>query len=148
MAKDIVTTMKKTHKGLTLVEVIVSIAVFTIISLVMFSSFLAMRKVVYLQEEYVRIEMACHDINAYWDKHGNDWHKEYFGADAVNNGNKYTAYLKLEDNQFVGTTESTDYKVTYHYDNNKLIITSIYSISKSREYLNDPIDCDVSKGGS
>ena len=148
--------MKKTYKGLTLVEVLVSIAVFTIISLAMFSSLLAMTKVVALQEDYARIEMVCYDINAYWDMYGdnnlaegdhtNVWYKKYFGDDAKIENGKGKAFLLLDGNQFIGTTQPTDYKITYEYDNsNNLIITSIYSTSKNREYLNVPVNCEASK---
>lgn len=74
--------MKKTRKGLTLVEVIVSIAVFTIISLALFSTILSMNKVVKRQEEYVRLEMLCRDINFYWDACGEEFIKnDYFSGD-------------------------------------------------------------------
>jgi len=148
--------MKKTQKGLTLVEVLVSIAVFTIISLVMFSSLLAMTKVVALQEDYARIEMACRDMNAYWDMYGDhdksaeedtDWYKKYFSSEA----NFGEGYLKYQGGQLVPTNDNnSDFKVIYEYtDDNKLIIKSIYSTSKNRNYLPDNgIDCGESKGGT
>ena len=139
--------MKKTQKGLTLVEVLVSIAVFTIISLVMFSSLLAMTKVVALQEDYARIEMACRDMNSYWDMYGEDWDIKYFQLDS----NSDVGYLKYQDGQLVPTNDdNSDFKVIYEYtDDNKLIIKSIYSTSKNRNYLPDNgIDCGESKGGA
>lgn len=142
--------MKKTQKGLTLVEVLVSIAVFTIISLVMFSSLLAMTKVVALQEDYARIEMACRDMNAYWDMYGDqdksyeentDWYKKYFGSEA----DFGVGYLKYQDGQLVPTTisQNSDFTVKYDYlgTDSGLRITSVRSEAKEREYLNDPIDC-------
>lgn len=141
--------MKKTYKGLTLVEVLVSIAVFTIISLAMFSSLLAMTKVVALQEDYARIEMACYDMNAYWDMYGdtnidqaedNDWYRKYFGSDAVWG----VGYLKYQNGQLVPTNDpNPEYIVTYDYSgtDNGLRITSVRSESKDREYLSGSIDC-------
>ena len=142
--------MKKTQKGLTLVEVLVSIAVFTIISLVMFSSLLAMTKVVALQEDYARIEMACRDMNAYWDMYGDlnksadegtDWYKKYFGSEAT----KGKGYLKYQGGQLVPTSDrqNSDFTVIYDYygTDDGLRITSVRSEAKEREYLNDPIDC-------
>lgn len=139
--------MKKTQKGLTLVEVLVSIAVFTIISLVMFSSLLAMTKVVALQEDYARIEMACRDMNAYWDMYGKNWDIKYFHLD----DNSEVGYLKYQNGHLVPTNDdNSDFKVIYEYtDDNKLIIKSIYSTSKNRNYLPDNgIDCGESKGGT
>ena len=141
--------MKKTYKGLTLVEVLVSIAVFTIISLAMFSSLLAMTKVVALQEDYARIEMVCYDINAYWDMYGNNWDDRYFNRD-TDTTDSTEGYLKYQESGlFVGVSEKTDYKVTYKYKNGHLLITSIYSFSKDREYLTSGgVDCGVSNGGN
>ena len=68
----------KTKKGTTLVEVLVSIAVFSIISVAMFSSLLVMRKASARQEEYLRFEMICTDIAFYGDVYQRNWDKEYF----------------------------------------------------------------------
>lgn len=135
--------MKKMQKGLTLVEVLVSIAVFTIISLVMFSSLLAMTKVVALQEDYARIEMACRDMNAYWDMYGEDWDIKYFQLDT----NSDVGYLKYQDGQLVPTSDlnNSDFTVKYSEADGKLRIMSVRSEAKEREYLNDPIDCGQSK---
>lgn len=61
--------MSKSKKGVTLIEVIVSIAIFSMISLALFSSIISMKKVVIRQEEYVRFEMICYDISAYCEKY-------------------------------------------------------------------------------
>lgn len=103
--------MNKTRKGITLVEVIVSIAVFTIISLALFTSFLGMRKVVAKQEEYVRLEMVCHDINYYWDMYGDAWDENYFGDGIVSN--KGIGYLKYEDGKFIPMSQKSNYEIQY-----------------------------------
>ena len=54
--------MRKTHKGATLVEVLVSITVFAIISVVMVTCLLLMTRTVTRQEEYVRFEMILSDM--------------------------------------------------------------------------------------
>ena len=135
--------MKKTYKGLTLVEVLVSIAVFTIISLAMFSSLLAMTKVVALQEDYARIEMVCYDINAYWDMYGNDWDDLYFNG----NNQSTEGYLKYQNGKLVpsGFTDA-EYIVSYSdYDcgngQKGLKIISIKSVTTDREYLTNIVDC-------
>ena len=73
--------MKRIQKGVTLVEVIVAIAVFSIISLALFSSVISMKNVVNRQEEYVKLEMVCYDIDAYWQRYGEDWYTNYFGTE-------------------------------------------------------------------
>ncbi len=137
--------MKKTYKGLTLVEVLVSIAVFTIISLAMFSSLLAMTKVVALQEDYARIEMACYDMNAYWDMYGKDWDDYYFDRDPSHTSTEdRIGYLTYQSGKLVPTNDpNPEYIVTYDYSgtDNGLRITSVRSESKDREYLGGSIDC-------
>lgn len=54
--------MRRTHKGATLVEVLVSITVFAIISVVMVTCLLLMTRTVTRQEEYVRFEMILSDM--------------------------------------------------------------------------------------
>ena len=76
--------MKNTKKGLTLVEVLVAISVFTIIIFALFTSIAAMRKVVSRQEEAVRIKMACQDMIVYYNNDPNSWKKEYFGENFGN----------------------------------------------------------------
>ena len=131
--------MKKTRKGLTLVEVIVAIAVFTIISLALFSSYLGMRKVVFRQEEYARLEMVCYDINYYWDKYGSDWAEKYFDNDSIN-GNSHSFVIDdIGDNL---------YTISWEYDNNNdpevLIITSIES--DGHEFLGQSVYCKKTGG--
>lgn len=132
--------MKKTRKGLTLVEVIVAIAVFTIISLALFSSYLGMRKVVFRQEEYARLEMVCYDINYYWDKYGDEsndqsndqWYKKYFGPDA----NKNKGYLKYENGKLVpqASDQNADYEISWSY-------YSINSDGNVESYLDGKTKC-------
>ncbi len=144
--------MKKTRKGLTLVEVIVSIAVFTIISLALFTSFLGMRKVVAKQEEYVRIEMVCYDINYYWEMYGDadlaeksndDWYVKYFGNDAIyNTENKSgVGYLQYKDGEFVSSTDNrSHYVVEYKMNGEDLIITLIHNTKTGRVYVKN-VNC-------
>lgn len=137
--------MKKTRKGLTLVEVIVSIAVFTIISLALFTSFLGMRKVVAKQEEYVRIEMVCYDINYYWDMYGDGsepeeepWYEKYFGENAQYG----IGYLKYEDGNLIpNTNDNSHYKVEYYIDDEgNLVIKKIHNTETDRVYVEN-VNC-------
>lgn len=132
--------MNKTRKGITLVEVIVSIAVFTIISLALFTSFLGMRKVVAKQEEYVRLEMVCYDIKYYWEQYGteNKWDEKYFGDGIKSDDGIGTGYLKYENGKFIPTNQRTNYHVTYTMDN-KILTISIYNTTNKRMYVENVV---------
>ncbi len=119
--------MKKTHKGLTLIEVLVSITVFAIISLALVTSIIGIKGIVNRQEEYVRFEMAAYDMNYYWDKYGEAWADNYFGYTVVNN----KAYLEFKNGEVVPTSDAkAPYWVTFSYQDNKLFI-SIDSAERS-----------------
>lgn len=118
--------MKKSQKGLSLVEVIVAIAIFSMVSLALFTSVIAMRKVVNRQEEYVKLEMVCYDINAYYDISMNDdqdktWYQLYFGE--YINSKPYVAYLTSEFTPTVNLDEA-QYKIRFT-ENSILSISSI-----------------------
>ena len=53
--------MKKARKGLTLVEVVVSIAIIAVISVALVTAYAGIVKVSARQEEYVRLDMVCND---------------------------------------------------------------------------------------
>ena len=112
--------MKNTKKGLTLVEVLVSISVFTIIIFALFTTILAMRKVVSRQEEYVRIKMACGDMNVYYNpKEPNSWYIDYFGAECQNDKGYLTSNFKPQATE----PDGDDYYIVY-FDNNIINIQS------------------------
>ena len=118
--------MKKSQKGLSLVEVIVAIAIFSMVSLALFTSVIAMRKVLNRQEEYVKLEMVCYDINAYYDISMNDdqdktWYQLYFGE--YINSKPYMAYLTSEFTPTVNLDEA-QYKISFT-ENSILSISSI-----------------------
>ena len=127
--------MKKTQKGLTLVEVLVAITVLSITMFALLSTIVAMRKVVARQEEYVKIKMVCQDIDAYWDKYGlgegenKGWASCYFN-DETQNSSGDTGYLT---SKFVpvGENNTSNYKIVYHInDSQELVINSITSPDK------------------
>ena len=135
--------MKKTRKGLTLVEVIVSIAVFTIISLALFSTILSMNKVVKRQEEYVRLEMACQDIDYYWDACGED-----FITNGVFSGDQNSEWTEKGDN-----TKEYSFKISEEWgvfdvalridEGGNLCIVSIKGLD-GRSYLSENgLDCGI-----
>ena len=116
--------MKNTRKGLTLVEIIVAIAVFSIVSVAFFTSYVSMNKVVARQEEYVRFEMICYDINYYWDVHGKSWDDIYFNGNVTN-----TAFFNKDFEPQSSKTNAV-YQITFTYSStNQLIIQKIVKIT-------------------
>ena len=142
--------MKNTRKGLTLVEIIVAIAVFSIVSVAFFTSYVSMNKVVARQEEYVRFEMICYDINYYWDMYGKDgetsWDKMYFGSAITDNKGIYTAFFNKD---FKPQSDNNDkkavYQITYTYSGDQLIIQKIVKITEKNKVIVENVNCNVSK---
>lgn len=129
--------MKKSQKGLTLVEVIVSIAVFTIISLALFSSFLGMKRVTVRQEEYVRLEMVCYDLKYEWEMYGD----KHFSNE------KNTKYLDSDFN-IIQISDSSDlkkakYLIKYTIENGELIINRISDFDEKKVFIKD-LNCGTS----
>ena len=114
--------MKRTKKGLTLVEVLVAITVLSITMFALLSTIVAMRKVVARQEEYVKIKMVCQDIEAYWDKYGEDWADQYFEGE-------------YEANNFKGYLTSKFYPVTNYNKNYYKIVFSYHNDSNSKKLI-------------
>lgn len=131
--------MKSTKKGLTLVEVIVAIAVFAVIALALFSTYIGMRKVSHRQEEYVRLEMVCYDINYYWDAYGQnttdkeqDWSYKYSG--------KYSEdHLISLNSEFKPISSGTaTYTIKYSINSDgELIIESVKTTVGDKVYIKD-----------
>lgn len=127
--------MKKTKRGLTLVEVIVAIAVFAVIALALFSTYIGMRKVSHRQEEYVRLEMVCYDINYYWDAYGQnttdkeqDWSYKYSG--------KYDdKYISLNSDFEPISSGNATYTITYKIVGDELIIESVKTTVGDKVYI-------------
>ncbi len=133
--------MKKSQKGLTLVEVIVSIAVFTIISLALFSSFLGMKRVTVRQEEYVRLEMVCYDLKYEWEmygvKHFNDEkNTKYLGSDFN--------IIQISDSSDSGDLKNAKYLIKYTInENGELIINRISDFDEKKVFIKD-LNCGTS----
>ena len=131
--------MKKTKKGLTLVEVLVGITVFSIVIFALFTAVASMRKIVFRQEEYVKIKMVCYDIDAYWEKYqsagGNSGNENLIPANAY-----ITSDFKLTSKK-----DNAAYVIEFDYQNNSLIISSITSISSQKVFVEN---LDLSKIGN
>ena len=139
--------MKKARKGLTLVEIIVAIAVFSIVSIAFFTSYVSMNKVVARQEEYTRFEMICYDINYYWDMYGNEgetpWDKMYFGSSIQERDGIYTAYFDKDFEPQSGSSKAV-YQITFSYsgtDNKSLTIIKIEKLGSDKKVIIEDVKC-------
>ena len=120
--------MKKARKGLTLVEVVVSIAIIAVISVALVTAYAGIVKVSARQEEYVRLDMVCNDMRAYFDAYGADeWDEKYFPE--VTLGDKCRGYLNSRFKPCSLTDEDMKYTITYEVVDDKLNIISIESSS-------------------
>ncbi len=119
--------IRKKQKGVTLIETVVAIAVFSIISLAIFSSIIAMQRVIVRQEEYVKLEMICYDISAYFTRYPDDWYQIYFGEDV---GNARIGYLT---DDFKPTTELE--KASYIVEFSPDAIKSIRSKNDEKTFV-------------
>ena len=132
--------MKKARKGLTLVEIIVAIAVFSIVSIAFFTSYVSMNKVVARQEEYTRFEMICYDINYYWDMYGQGLDEKYFQSTTVDG----TAYFDKDFEPQSGSNKAV-YQITFSYsgeDNNKaLTIDKIEKLGSDKKVIVEDVKC-------
>ena len=120
--------MRKSKKGLTLVEVLVAITVLSITMFALLSTIVAMRKVVARQEEYVKIKMVCQDIDAYCDKFGDDWAKHYFKFNKVED---YTQGYLTSNFEPTADSNKAEYIISF-VDNNGEVNLSIKNQSKDR----------------
>jgi prepilin-type N-terminal cleavage/methylation domain-containing protein len=118
--------MKKSKKGFTLIEVIVSIAIFATVCTLAFSMLITMRNINMRQKEYVKINMVCYDIDAYYRKYNDEWTIQYFGTNEIID----EAYL---DAEFIPTIDKNKGKYIIKLDNNDIF--SIYSIENNISFV-------------
>ena len=116
--------MKKARKGLTLVEVVVAIAVFAVISVVLITTYVSLARVNARQEEYTRLDMASHDMMAYFDAYGESWDEEYFLGFAVDA--KY-GYLNSDFEPCSLNDKDMKYIIKYEVVDGRLNILQIKS---------------------
>lgn len=124
--------MERTKKGVSLVEVIVAIAVFSVISLTLFSAVIGLKSVVDRQEEYVKLEMICYDISAYHTKQTNElpWYKSYFGSGITLNNYVGIGYLKSD---FSPTLDQNEAAYIIRFSANQVI--SISDVSDTNTFV-------------
>ncbi len=117
------------QKGSSLVEVLVGIAVFLGISVALFSSFLGMKTQLLRQEELIRFEMLCRDIDAYYDTYGADWDEKYFADNALDG----TVYF---DSDFKPCLETKVYRLDYVMKDGALVV-NVYHNETNRPIIEE-----------
>ena len=121
--------MNKKTKGLTLVEVMVALAVFTIVFLGFTASYVLITKLGLKHEEFVYFEQVCKDIDAYsyqYKDADTAWDANYFGDDYIHlvDGK----YVVNYNDRFEKVKEENRYKIEYYYDDQGQLIVSVYNV--------------------
>lgn len=111
-------------KGFTLVEVLVSIFVFSLILVVTLSTYLLSVTFEKRQSEYIYFETICLDINKYSDIYKKEWNIHYFNNDSNEQ------YYDVNFN-YVGL-RADKYKLAFHYSNDDELIINITDEDNSR----------------
>lgn len=109
-------------KGLTLVEVLVSITLFVISFATCISIYFISLKQETRQKEYLAFENVCLEIDIYSDKYGSNWNIEYFGNDDLT---QYydEKYRHLEGNYDV---DKIKYTLTISYVENEEGVSELF----------------------
>ena len=119
-------------KGLTLVEVLVSITLFVISFATCISIYFISLKQETRQKEYLAFENICLEIDAYSEKYGNKWNIEYFGnEDNIQYFDEKYRHLK-------GSYDVNDikYTLTIYFEDSELII-NIFERESGRYIIKD-----------
>lgn len=103
------------QRGESLVEVLVGITVFLCVAVALLSSFGGMQARVLRQEELLRFEMLCRDIDAYYDVYGADWDILLFEGKAENG----TVFF---DAEFQLSAEPSTYRLEYGLEDGALVV--------------------------
>lgn len=115
------------QKGGSLIEVLVGIAVFLCISVALFSAFLGMQTQLRHQEELIRFEMLCRDIDAYYDAYGEGWDALCFAGSAINGTVFFDAAFQI-------SAETKLYRLEYGLEEGALVV-SIYHHESNRPII-------------
>lgn len=118
-------------KGETLVEVLISIAVFLIIFAGLITCILGMSNLNRRQLSYVYFENICRNIDFYVDAEAKNWDSVYFGVSNPTADEENRAIIYYNDNFAVcQENEQRRYQLEYYYDSNGDLIISVQDIVK------------------
>ena len=124
-------------KGLTLVEVLVSISVFVISFATCITVYFTVVKQETRQAEYLAFENVCLEIDKYSDTYGSNWNIEYFGND------KDIQYYDEKFTLLTGDINIDDikYQLEFDYVENQddvlELIVNIYEVESGRFIIKD-----------
>lgn len=124
-------------KGLTLVEVLVSISIFVISFATCITVYFTVIKQETRQDEYLAFENVCLEIDKYSDTYGSNWNIEYFGNDRD---------IQYYDENFTLLTgdiniDDIKYQLEFDYIENQddvlELIVNIYEVESGRFIIKD-----------
>ena len=116
-------------KGFTLVEVLVSIFIFSLVLVTTLSTYLLSISFEKRQSEYIYFETICLDINKYSDVYKREWNLYYFNNDSN------VQYYDINFN-YVGTTINK-YKLAFFYTANNELIINVTDEDNDRFIIKD-----------
>lgn len=114
--------MKK--KGFTLVEIVVSIALFSVMVGAIFSCYFLARNANIKHKEYLYFENICLEIDYYYDKYGKDWENNFYKNDHAND-------IYYYDNNYKQVEELSKYELSFKYNEKDEMILSIKNLDKN-----------------
>lgn len=114
--------MKK--KGFTLVEIVVSIALFSVMVGAIFSCYFLARNANIKHKEYLYFENICLEIDYFYDKYGTNWEKNYYGSDSKDD-------IYYYNNNYEKVDEKSKYELSFKYNENNEMILSIKNLDKN-----------------
>lgn len=113
-------------KGLTLVEVMVATAIFTMTFAVCITLSLSSVKQEKRQRDYMTFESICYDINFYCNTYKKEWANKYFG-DTEKTSHYYDITYKMVTN-----IDEANYELVYDYNENHELIVNVKDIKNNK----------------
>ena len=117
-------------KGLTLVEVMVATAIFTMTFAVCITLSLSSVKQEKRQRDYMTFESICYDINYYCNAYNKDWASNYFKDD--NTTHYYDITYKIVTN-----IDEANYELVYSYNESNELIVNVNDIKNNRKIIDN-----------
>lgn len=120
-------------KGLTLVEVMVATAIFTMTFAVCITLSLSSVKQEKRQRDYMTFESICYDINYYCNAYKSEWANKYFGDDInAPKSHYYDITYKLVSNR-----DEANYELVYSYNDSNELIVNVNDIKNNRKIIDN-----------
>ena len=120
-------------KGLTLVEVMVATAIFTMTFAVCITLSLSSVKQEKRQRDYMTFESICYDINYYCNAYKIEWANKYFGDDI----NAPKAHYYDITYKIVSNRDEANYELVYSYNESNELIVNVNDIKNNRKIIDN-----------